>query len=59
MKNILAAGACELRTRGRTVRLVEPVLFVDPERRRMPFPVRQFLGVMRVTEFLRMRLASG
>jgi len=59
VKNILAAGDCELRTRGRTFRLVEPVVFVDPERRRMPFPVRQLLGVMRVSEFLRMRVAGG
>lgn len=59
VKNILAAGECQLRTRGRTIRLVEPVLFVDPERRRMPSPVRQFLGVMRVSEFLRMRIAGG
>ena len=59
VKNILAAGECGLRTRGRTIRLIEPVLFVDPERRRMPFPVRQVLGVMRVTEFLRMRVAGA
>ncbi len=59
VKNILAAGGCELRTRGRTIRLVEPVLFVDPERRRMPFPVRQLLGLMRVSEFLRMRVAAA
>lgn len=59
VRNILAAGECELRTGGRTVRLVEPVLFVDPERRRMPIPVRQLLGVMRVSEFLRMRIAGG
>src|SRR5919112_447538 len=40
VKNILAAGTCTLRTRGRDVRLVEPVLFRDPARRRVPFPVR-------------------
>jgi hypothetical protein len=56
VKNILAAGACELRTRGRDVHLVEPRLFVDPSRRLMPFPVRQFLGLLRVTEFMRMRI---
>jgi len=59
VKNILAAGECGLLTRGRTIRLVEPVVFVDPERRRMPFPVRQFLGVMRVSEFMRMRIAAA
>ena len=58
VKNIRAAGACELVTRGRTVQLVEPVLFADPKRSAMPLPVRLFLGPMRVTEFLRMRIAG-
>ena len=58
VKNIMAAGETQLRTRGRTIRLVDPRLLVDPARRLMPFPVRQLLGVMRVTEFLRMRPAG-
>ena len=57
VKNILAAGGCDLVTRGRTVRLVEPMLFTDPKRSAMPLPVRLFLEPMRVTEFLRMRIA--
>ena len=56
VKNIVAAGTCGLATRGRTVRLVEPVLFTDPKRSAMPLPVRIFLGPLRVTEFLRMRV---
>ena len=59
VKNIVAAGGCDLVTRGRTVRLVEPVLFTDPKRSMMPLPVRLFLGPMRVTEFLRMRVVPG
>jgi deazaflavin-dependent oxidoreductase (nitroreductase family) len=59
VKNILAAGETTLRTRGRDLRLVQPELIVDPERRLMPFPVRQFLGFMRVSEFMRMRIAAG
>ena len=58
VKNILAAGECELRTRGRDLHLVEPERFVDPERRQMPPVVRQFLGLLRVSEFLRMRIAG-
>ena len=54
VKNVLAAGSCRLITRGRAVELVKPVLFVDPQRRLMPFPVRQFLGLLRVSEFVRM-----
>jgi deazaflavin-dependent oxidoreductase (nitroreductase family) len=56
VRNILAAGECGLRTMGRELRLVEPRLYTDPARRDMPFPVRQFLGLLRVSEFLRMRI---
>jgi deazaflavin-dependent oxidoreductase (nitroreductase family) len=57
VKNVLAAGGCELETMGRKVRLIDPRLFVDPKQRLMPLPVRLFLRVMRVTEFLLMRPA--
>src|SRR6478735_1213752 len=32
VKNVLAAGGCELVTRGRTIRLIEPRLVHDPGR---------------------------
>jgi deazaflavin-dependent oxidoreductase (nitroreductase family) len=57
VKNIMAAGECQLVTRGRTLRLIAPRLFRDPGRSLMPPGVRQLLGVMRVTEFLRMRIS--
>jgi deazaflavin-dependent oxidoreductase (nitroreductase family) len=57
VRNVLAAGGCELRIRGRNVRLVEPELLVDPAGRLMPLPVRLFLRLNRVTEYLRMRAA--
>ena len=57
VKNVLAAGGCTLRTRGRAVRLVEPEVLVDPSRRLMPRLVRIVLRFNRVTEFLRMRIA--
>ena len=44
VRNVLGAGGCELETGGRVVRLTDPELFVDRERRLMPFPVRQFLA---------------
>ena len=59
VRNVLASGTLDLRTRGRDVRLVEPELVHDPDRRAMPFPVRQFLGLLHVTEFLRMRIDRG
>lgn len=55
VRNVLAAGGCQLETRGRKVALQDPILVHDPSRRLMPFPVRFFLGLMRVTDFLRMR----
>ncbi len=55
VKNVLAAGEADLRTRGRDVHLVEPQLFTDPTRRLMPLPVRIVLRLNNVNEFLRMR----
>jgi deazaflavin-dependent oxidoreductase (nitroreductase family) len=57
VKNVLAAGDCDMRTRGRDVHLVEPELFVDPTRHLMPLPVRVVLRLNDVEEFLRMRAA--
>lgn len=59
VKNVIAAGECDLEIRGRWVHLIDPELFVDPRRHLMPLPVRLFLGLMHVTEFLRMRPASA
>jgi deazaflavin-dependent oxidoreductase (nitroreductase family) len=55
VRNVLAAGGCAMTTRGRGVRLVDPELIDDPDRLLVPQPVRAFLGLLRVTEFLRMR----
>lgn len=54
VKNVLAAGACELRIRGRNVRLVQPELLVDPARRLLPLPLRLAGRLVHLTEFLRM-----
>jgi deazaflavin-dependent oxidoreductase (nitroreductase family) len=58
VRNVLAAGGCELETMGRIVRLTKPRLFVDPRQRLIPLPVRLFLRLMGVTEFLSMHPAS-
>lgn len=57
LKNIVAAGGCGMRIRGRDVRLIEPELIVDPDLRLMPLPLRIAGKLNRVTEFLRMRAA--
>jgi deazaflavin-dependent oxidoreductase (nitroreductase family) len=55
VKNIMASGEADLRIGDNTIHLTDPKLFVDPKRRFIPFPVRTMLGIMRVSEFLRMR----
>jgi deazaflavin-dependent oxidoreductase (nitroreductase family) len=52
VKNVLAAGRCDIETRGRHVALVRPRVEVDPLARDMPVPVRPFLRLMGVDDFL-------
>jgi deazaflavin-dependent oxidoreductase (nitroreductase family) len=59
VKNIVAAGECRLVTRGKPLTLIEPRLVHDPTRSLMPPVVRQFLGLMHVTDFLRMRISTA
>lgn len=55
VKNVVAAGGCTIRMRGRDVRLVEPEVVVDPARRMVAWPIR-FVGRLGgVSEFLYMR----
>jgi deazaflavin-dependent oxidoreductase (nitroreductase family) len=58
VKNILASGSCEMRDRGRDVRLIEPEVFVDRTRQLMPLPFRLAGRAVLVTEFLSMRAAA-
>jgi len=55
LRNVLAAGECRVRTRGRWVRLAAPRRFNDPSRREVPWPVRPILRLLGVTEFLELR----
>ena len=58
VKNVLAAGECDLRVRGRGVHLVEPELIANPPWDLIPWPARLIeRRVAGVTEFLRMRAA--
>jgi deazaflavin-dependent oxidoreductase (nitroreductase family) len=59
VKNVLAAGGCELRTRGQSIPLVSPRLFHD-ERRSGIRPVeRQVLRILDVADFLSATPASA
>ena len=53
VQNVLAAGEFGYRSRkAGTLRLLEPQVVHDPERRAMPWLIRQILGVMQVDDFL-------
>jgi deazaflavin-dependent oxidoreductase (nitroreductase family) len=57
VKNVLAAGGCELVTRRRRYRLTEPRLYVDKQAKAMPALVRNGLKLNKVDEFLELKKA--
>jgi deazaflavin-dependent oxidoreductase (nitroreductase family) len=57
VKNVLAAGRCSLRTRGRDVALVDPELSTDAQLRTAPPLVRSVGRLIGATQFVRMRAA--
>jgi deazaflavin-dependent oxidoreductase (nitroreductase family) len=59
VKNVLAAGGCELRTRGRIIRLGSPRLFHDENRSSIRPLERQVLRALRVTDFLSLSSTTG
>ena len=52
VKNVLAAGSCELKTFGREYRLVAPRVVRDTTRRRFPIPVRVILRLVGADEYM-------
>ena len=52
VKNVQAAGDCELRTRGRVLRVSEPRVYHDETRRGISPPARQVLRLIDVADFL-------
>jgi deazaflavin-dependent oxidoreductase (nitroreductase family) len=59
VKNVVAAGGCELRTRGKVVRLTAPRLFHDENRRDIRPLERQMLRVLGVADFLSLKTAPA
>ena len=55
VRNVLAAGGCELRTRGLALRLERPRIWTDPAMRILPVPFRCVGSVIGLTEFMAMR----
>lgn len=56
VRNVLAAGTCELRTRGRRVRLVDPHLECDEAVSWAPPPARFVLRRIGASEYLQLSL---
>lgn len=54
LRNVLAAGGCELEVRGRRVRCAEPEVLHDPTAATIRLPERPVLRWLGVTDFLRL-----
>ena len=59
VRNVLAADGCELRTRGRVVRLISPHVFHDETRRDIRPLERQVLRVIGVADFLSLKTPAA
>jgi len=54
VKNVLAAGSCELFTRGRWMHLSDLRIEIDPSKGRAPLPVRLALSLFRASQYMRL-----
>jgi deazaflavin-dependent oxidoreductase (nitroreductase family) len=55
VRNVLAAGAADVETRGRHVHLVGPEVVHDAQRALVPEPIRSILRLARVSDFMLLR----
>ena len=55
VRNVLAAGGCEITTRGATVRLSDPVIVTDASVAWAPAPARPLLRLFNVDQHMRLR----
>lgn len=56
VKNVLAAGGCELKTRWKHYQLSAPQIVRDPTRRRFPSPVRIVLRIVGADEYMELSI---
>ena len=57
VKNVLAAGSCELQTRRHRVRLYDPLIVTDESKSWAPLPVRIILSLIHAPQYLRLSAA--
>src|SRR5215472_8522635 len=56
VKNVLAAGSCELKTRRTKYQLSAPKVVRDPSRRQFPIPVRIVLMIVGADEYMELSI---
>jgi deazaflavin-dependent oxidoreductase (nitroreductase family) len=59
VQNVLAAKGCQLETMGHTLELSGPRLVHDEQRKAMPMPVRFFLALLNVSDFMELTLVDS
>jgi deazaflavin-dependent oxidoreductase (nitroreductase family) len=59
VKNVLAAGGCDVETRGKTIHLTGPRIVRDERQSIVPAAIRPGLKAMNVIEFLELRPAGA
>jgi deazaflavin-dependent oxidoreductase (nitroreductase family) len=57
VKNVLVAGECELKTRGKKYHLSAPKVVRDPTRQRFPIPVRVVLRIVGADEYMELSVS--
>jgi deazaflavin-dependent oxidoreductase (nitroreductase family) len=58
VKNVLAEGGCELKTRAKKYQLSSPKVVRDPTRRRFPIPVGLILTVVGADEYMELSTST-
>lgn len=56
VKNVVAAGGCEVKTHRRKYQLSAPSVVRDPTRRRFPIPVRIVLRIVGADEYMELSI---
>ena len=59
VKNVLAAGGCQLDTRRVLYQLYQPTIVHDPPRRRFPLLVRMILWIIGANEFMQLSTSDA
>jgi deazaflavin-dependent oxidoreductase (nitroreductase family) len=59
VKNVLAAGGCELKTRGKKYQLSAAKVVRDSTRKRFPFPARLVLRTVGANEYMELSKSSA